>query len=138
VPRVLYIISCYLATAVFQTEAVCDGEKTAAAKKKKKNKKKEKSGGENGEAADGSEAVGGEEDGVATENGPTVAAKKKSKPAAKKAKAGKQQTDPPSIPVSELFPGGQFPEGQILEHPIAANDQKAKVKRRRFRTTAVL
>ena len=32
--------------------------------------------------------------------------------------SAKTQTDPPSIPVSELFPGGNFPEGQIMEHPI--------------------
>ena len=32
--------------------------------------------------------------------------------------SAKTQTDPPSIPVSQLFPGGNFPEGQIMEHPI--------------------
>lgn len=26
------------------------------------------------------------------------------------------QTDPPSIPVADLFPSGNFPEGQILPH----------------------
>ncbi len=28
-----------------------------------------------------------------------------------------QQTNPPSIPISELYPDGNYPEGQILEHP---------------------
>jgi len=28
-----------------------------------------------------------------------------------------QQTNPPSIPICELYPDGNFPEGQILEHP---------------------
>lgn len=30
---------------------------------------------------------------------------------------GKQQTDPPSIPISELFPDGNYPEGEIMKHP---------------------
>ncbi|XP_022082523.1 methionine aminopeptidase 2-like [Acanthaster planci] len=38
--------------------------------------------------------------------------------------AGKKQTDPPTIPVSELFPDGAFPEGQIMEHPVG-NGQTA-------------
>jgi len=28
-----------------------------------------------------------------------------------------QQTNPPSIPICELYPNGNYPEGQILEHP---------------------
>ena len=32
----------------------------------------------------------------------------------------KQQTCPPSIPICELYPDENFPEGEILEHPIAA------------------
>jgi methionyl aminopeptidase len=27
------------------------------------------------------------------------------------------QTDPPSIPVAELFEPGTYPQGEILEHP---------------------
>ena len=108
-----------------EAEVTGSGEEKSAAAKKKKNKKKEQTGGaENG--------VGVEakiEDGEATaESCPEAsAAKKKGKPAAKKSKASKQQTDPPSVPVAELFPSGQFPEGQVMEHPVAANDQKAKV-----------
>ena len=30
----------------------------------------------------------------------------------------KQQTDPPSIPVAELFPDKNFPEGEIQEYVI--------------------
>ena len=36
------------------------------------------------------------------------------------------QTEPPSLPVSQLFPDGQYPVGQILDHPIAHTDVKAK------------
>jgi predicted PurR-regulated permease PerM len=32
-----------------------------------------------------------------------------------------QQTNPPSIPICELYPDGNYPEGQILEHPIPKN-----------------
>jgi hypothetical protein len=28
-----------------------------------------------------------------------------------------QQTNPPSIPISDLYPDGNYPEGQTLEHP---------------------
>ena len=38
------------------------------------------------------------------------------------------QTDPPTVPISQLFPSGQFPEGQILDHPIANNDATAKAR----------
>jgi hypothetical protein len=35
---------------------------------------------------------------------------------------GKQQTVPPSIPVSELFPDGNYPEGEIMKHPEINHD----------------
>lgn len=91
-------------------------------KKKKKNKKKEESvtNGENIEAEQDSvkdEVVNGDED---SQN-----KKKKNK---KKKKGGEPlvQTSPPTIAIKELFPTGQFPEGQIMEHPIGENDAKAK------------
>ncbi len=28
----------------------------------------------------------------------------------------KEQTDPPTIPISELFPGGNFPPGEIQDY----------------------
>lgn len=54
--------------------------------------------------------------------------KKKRKPRGKTGGGIKQQTDPPSIPVSELFPDGNFPIGQIMDHPIAdgINERTAK------------
>ena len=44
--------------------------------------------------------------------------KKKRKPKKKKGGAGgsKTQTSPPRVPVSELFPNGQYPEGEICEY----------------------
>lgn len=45
-----------------------------------------------------------------------VAKKKKKKNKSKKKKEPPQQTDPPSIPVIELFPSGEFPEGEIQQY----------------------
>ncbi|KAL2612748.1 hypothetical protein R1flu_024440 [Riccia fluitans] len=56
------------------------------------------------------EEVEGEEGDVST--GADGAKKKKSKSKSKKKKA-LAQTDPPSIPVKDLFPNGEFPEGEI-------------------------
>ncbi|XP_051202862.1 methionine aminopeptidase 2B isoform X4 [Lolium perenne] len=58
------------------------------------------------------------EDGDDAEHGAAVAAKKKKKrsKANRKKKDPLQQTDPPSIPIDELFPSGDFPEGEIQEY----------------------
>ncbi|KAF7101321.1 hypothetical protein CFC21_102689 [Triticum aestivum] len=62
---------------------------------------------------DEAQVDGPSEDGA----GASVAAKKKKKKSkAKKKKDPHQQTDPPSIPVDELFPSGDFPEGEIQEY----------------------
>ncbi|XP_044345863.1 methionine aminopeptidase 2B-like [Triticum aestivum] len=52
------------------------------------------------------------EDGAAA----SAAKKKKKKSMAKKKKNPLQQTDPPSVPVDELFPSGDFPEGEIQQY----------------------
>ena len=44
----------------------------------------------------------------------------------KKSKEPSVQTDPPTVPISALFPNGTYPEGQIMEHPIGNDDSKAK------------
>ena len=38
----------------------------------------------------------------------------------------KVQTNPPTVPVSHLFPDGQFPIGQIMDHPVGQSDTTAK------------
>ncbi|XP_038054288.1 methionine aminopeptidase 2-like [Patiria miniata] len=72
-----------------------DGDTESNKKKKKRKKKKGGAGGnQGGEGEKSSEnGVGGKSGGAA------------------------RQTDPPTIPVSQLFPDGVFPEGQIMEHP---------------------
>lgn len=42
--------------------------------------------------------------------------KKKRKPKKKKAANASSQSDPPRVPVSNLFPSGQYPEGEIVEY----------------------
>jgi len=75
----------------------------------------------------------GEEEETAENNGDSTAAKKKKKKKKKKpseggaatatngqqpqSKPAKKQTDPPTIPICELYPTGNFPIGEILEHP---------------------
>ncbi|CAI9284412.1 unnamed protein product [Lactuca saligna] len=45
-----------------------------------------------------------------------AAKKKKKKNKSKKKKETKEQTDPPTIPIAELFPQGNFPEGEIQQY----------------------
>lgn len=81
-------------------------------------------GGKDDEDGDGDAADG--EDGPADE-----AAKKKKKKKNKNKNKGKAekktagQTNPPTIPIVDLFPDGNFPEGEILKHPIFTDDRKA-------------
>ena len=97
-------------------------------KKKKKNKKKKEEGGE--EAADTEEKSAAVENGASENNGlestAEDSASSKKKKSNKKKKGAAVQTDPPTVPVKDLFPSGQFPEGQIMEHPIAQSDTTAK------------
>ena len=45
----------------------------------------------------------------------------------KKGKGGKSsQTDPPSIPIVDLFPNQIFPEGEIMQYPPGKDDRTAK------------
>jgi len=108
-------------------EATENLEITGEVAKKKKNKKKKKK--ENEAPAPSTEEIETKVEDVeatcdAAEGAAEKSAAKKKKN--KKKKAGKTQTDPPSLPIVDLFPNGNFPEGQIMEHPIANNDQKAK------------
>ncbi|KAK3526146.1 hypothetical protein QTP70_016125 [Hemibagrus guttatus] len=106
-----------------------------ASKKKKKKKKKSKAaivGNANGggdadlnkvikqleqQALDDQEK---EEDGE--DDGDDTGKKKKKK---KKKKGGKVQTDPPSIPICELYPSGIFPKGQECEYPPVQDGREA-------------
>ena len=56
-------------------------------------------------------------DGAGEEEGKTKKKRKRNK----KKGGGNQQTDPPSIPVKDLFPNGPK-EGEILEYPTAQDE----------------
>uniref|UniRef100_A0A3P8RW57 Methionine aminopeptidase 2 n=1 Tax=Amphiprion percula TaxID=161767 RepID=A0A3P8RW57_AMPPE len=62
----------------------------------------------------------GEEDGDEGENS---AGKKKKKK--KKEKGLKGQTDPPSVPICELYPNGDFPKGEECEYPPSKDGRSA-------------
>uniref|UniRef100_A0A0E0FEI0 Methionine aminopeptidase 2 n=1 Tax=Oryza meridionalis TaxID=40149 RepID=A0A0E0FEI0_9ORYZ len=55
-------------------------------------------------------------DGPSQDGGSEAAKKKKKKSKSKKKKGPLQQTDPPSVPIDELFPSGDFPEGEIQQY----------------------
>uniref|UniRef100_A0A671X3I1 Methionine aminopeptidase 2 n=1 Tax=Sparus aurata TaxID=8175 RepID=A0A671X3I1_SPAAU len=110
------------------------------AKKKKKKKKKNKSAATGAEAeADGVADVtkqlekqaiedkekeeDGEEDG---DDGENSAGKKKKKK--KKKKGPKSQTDPPSVPICELYPSGTFPIGQESLTPSPPSEKRVMDK----------
>ncbi|XP_017341497.1 methionine aminopeptidase 2b isoform X2 [Ictalurus punctatus] len=109
-----------------------------ASKKKKKKKKKSKAAiieNANGEGDavinkvlkqleqqaldDQEKEEDGEDDGEENES----SGKKKKKK--KKKKCGKAQTDPPSIPICELYPSGVFPKGQECEYPLLQDGRDA-------------
>lgn len=106
-------------------------------KKKKKKKKKKKSENENTEDGELEEGIEKEkinnhiqENGEGETGQATGEASKKKKK--KKKGGGKQQTVPPSIPVSELFPDGNYPEGEIMKHPEINHDSCCQTAKDRF------
>lgn len=106
-------------------------------KKKKKKKKKKKAENENTEDGELEEGIEKEkisnhiqENGEGETGQATGEATKKKKK--KKKGGGKQQTVPPSIPVSELFPDGNYPEGEIMKHPEINHDSCCQTAKDRF------
>ncbi|KAK9890926.1 hypothetical protein WA026_012267 [Henosepilachna vigintioctopunctata] len=99
--------------------------------KKKKKKKKKKTGGDN-EVALGSgdiqqnDVVDNNERAEITAESEESGEKKKKKRNKKKGNGKPKQTDPPSIPIVDLFPDQIFPEGQIMEYPVKNDDRTAK------------
>jgi methionyl aminopeptidase len=91
-----------------------------------------------GEAAAAVSLTGDEVSAAADGNASADADKKKKKrkrPKKKKNKAGSlEQTSPPTVPVHELFPSGEYPAGQFMEYavppPAAAADPPLDTTRR--------
>lgn len=101
-------------------EPETSGDPATAAKKKKKRRTKKKKPAATTEESENGQANGAIDANAAANTKPTDGAVKPaaSSPSKKKQAGGaKVQTDPPSVPISELFPRGDFPVGQIMEHP---------------------
>ncbi|BET00320.1 Methionine aminopeptidase [Nesidiocoris tenuis] len=119
-----------------------DGPSEASKKKKKKKKKKQAGAGEASAdvPGDADEAVNGvanlkiangaddkasnDADGVAGEETKKKRKRNRAKNKANAAARVEGQTDPPSVPVCDLFPDGNFPVG--LEMPYPVDDRTAK------------
>lgn len=72
------------------------------------------------------EAASGDENEATTAGDAEKKKKKKKKSNKPKTEGGKvKQTYPPSIPIAQLYPDGNFPEGEIQRHPIFTDDRKA-------------
>ena len=115
------------------SEVADGGEAVKAKKKKKKNKKTAvTSQATNNEASNSvDEKLSKLIEGVSTNDSTTN--ETNSVPAESKKKKNKQskqnkttsstepvtQTSPPSIPIKDLFPSGDFPVGEIMEHAVA-------------------
>ena len=120
-----------------------NGDQAETGPSKKKNKKKNKKAvtAENDVTVETNGRVDDVvENGEAVENGDAEvdesgkAKKKRNRPKKKTKTEGvaepkqngvKVQTDPPTIPISELFTG-TYPVGQEMEYPVAQDDLKAK------------
>ncbi|CAG4937315.1 unnamed protein product [Colias eurytheme] len=110
-----------------EIDAVEDGDTKDPAKKKKKKKKKKKTGTEEVPAENNEEGLEKQAQALSVENniGDGEEKKKKKKNKNKNKNATKAQTNPPTIPIAELFPDGNFPEGQIMEHgPAEGIDER--------------
>ncbi len=122
-----------------------DGGGEQTKKNKKKNRKKAAAAaaatassvgeaGEVGEAGDGviEEAADGEDDKQKAKRRRNRNKKKKAeasdseKVTAPTVTGSVEQTNPPSVPVSLLFPDGQFPKGQEVEYTISTDGRSAK------------
>ncbi|OKL58953.1 Methionine aminopeptidase 2-1 [Talaromyces atroroseus] len=66
-----------------------------------------------------------------TSLGNTAAKKKKKRKPKKKKKGGaKKQSSPPRVPISELFPNNQYPEGEIVEYKDENNYRTTNEEKR--------
>uniref|UniRef100_A0A667ZBC4 Methionine aminopeptidase 2 n=1 Tax=Myripristis murdjan TaxID=586833 RepID=A0A667ZBC4_9TELE len=127
-----------------EKEEADPAEETTKKKKKKKKKNKSSTPGTEAEGngvpevtqqlekqaiEDKEKEEDGEEDG---DDGENSAGKKKKKKKKKKGRElanashlTKSQTDPPSVPICELYPNGVFPIGQECEYPVVQDGRSA-------------
>ena len=104
---------------VVHVQALTKSQKKRLAKKKKEARETADAADmDKPEASNGAQTSDAAEEGMAAgeneqpANGDAADAAAKRKKKKKKAKKPKEQTDPPSIPLADLFPDGKFPEGE--------------------------
>ncbi|GAB6029152.1 Methionine aminopeptidase 2 [Chamberlinius hualienensis] len=129
----------------FEVKDAEDLEKTPVAdaeddaKKKKKKKKKKKPANQNGDGVNGnivqSEETVMPDIGSLAVNGDVEAITTSKSKKKKKSKGGGggggstgkvAQTNPPTIPISQLYPDENYPVGEIMEYNINTDDRTAK------------
>ena len=106
-------------------EAGGGGGEGKAKRKRNRNKKKNKGEGADADGGDETSAA----DAVNGTNTKEGGGESKAKKGSNKKKAGGKQTDPPTRPVAELFPNGNFPEGQIMEYADIKYDGRTAKER---------
>lgn len=119
-----------------ELDAVEEGETKDPAKKKKKKKKKKKTENEATAENNSAEVTNASEkiETLTVDDAPAEGDEKKKKKKKNKNKSGKgptkEQTNPPTIPIAELYPDGNFPEGEITEHGPAEGIDERTAKER--------
>lgn len=119
-----------------ELDAVEEGETKDPAKKKKKKKKKKKTETEAAAENESAEVTNASEkvEALTVDDTPAEGDEKKKKKKKNKNKSGKgptkEQTNPPTIPIAELYPDGNFPEGEITEHGPAEGIDERTAKER--------
>eukprot|EP00667_Euglena_gracilis_P007645 EG_transcript_7727 len=94
---------------------VIEGGQTSGSKKKRRKKKKGPAASENGKAEQSNEPTTAEGE---VDKGGDADGKQQQKSKPKKNGGAKQTFPEPTVPVRKLFPKGDFPEGEIMLHPI--------------------
>ncbi|CAH4019537.1 methionine aminopeptidase 2 [Pieris brassicae] len=116
-----------------EVDGVEESDTKDPAKKKKKKKKKKKTAQPTDVTGENGTEIVSEKNNVAPveNNAGEGEDKKKKKKNKNKNKSGiKSQTNPPTIPIAELFPDGNFPEGQIMDHGPAEGIDERTAKER--------
>lgn len=103
-------------------------DSTSSSSSKKKKKKKKKKGTTGNEVGDGEEQIKKEDDGdlvvnegeektAENDNDDNSTSKKKKKKKKKTGKGGQvEQTNPPTVPITTLFPNTEYPLGEICDY----------------------
>ncbi|XP_067937983.1 methionine aminopeptidase 2-like isoform X2 [Watersipora subatra] len=100
----------------------------ATKKKRKRKKKPNKSGdGTTGSEKQVDELTNGvAEVGLGVDESRPQTADQTGKKKKNKKKGALKQTVPPSIAIKDLFPNGNYPEGELMEHPIGQDERTGK------------